>query len=155
MHRQQSFAGLFTVLTALNLIMVVTYNSISLEDILAMLKLPVGERGSAMFSEVVPEAYQEFVKYVPKDELLGYNVTGNGFVYPLYRADFSQRIVFVPIAADSSCGEIVQAMLDRGTRYLQTAPVQTADGVRSKLFECSQAGGVLQERGVDLYVLRN
>jgi hypothetical protein len=144
---------LFSALTALNLIMVVTYNSIRIVDIEAMLRLPVGERGSAMFSAAVPEAYQEFIKYVPRDELLGYNVTGNGFVYPLYRADFSQRIVYIPIPVDSSCEEIVQTMIERGTRYLQTAPVQTADGVRSKLFDCSQAGGTLQERGADLYVI--
>ncbi len=144
---------LFTLLTALNLIMVVTYNSIRIKDIEAMIRLPVRDRSAAMFSAAVPDAYREYIKSVPGDELLGYNVTGNGFVYPLYRADYSQRIVYIPIDPDSGCEEIAQSMIDRGTRYLQTAPVHTADSVRSKLFDCSQAGGILQERGVDLYVL--
>jgi len=148
-----ALSTLFSTLTALNLIMVVTYNTFRIQDIQAMLSLPFYERDSAAFSVVTPKAYQNFIENVPREALLGYNVTGNGFVYPLYRGDYSQRIVYIPIDKDDRCEDIIESMQAKGTRYLFTAPVHTLDAVRDKLFQCSQTGSKLRELGVDLYVI--
>ncbi len=87
----------------------------------------VWDRQSATLKVNMPAEYENAIVYVPEDALLGYNVGSNGFIYPLYRADFSQRIVYVPFEASDSCEMLCEAMELRGSRYLFVAPEHTPD----------------------------
>ena len=91
---------------------------------------------------------------VPRDAVLGYNVHGNGFTYPLYRPDYSQRITYVPIPPGSTCASIASTMEARGTRYLFVAPEHTADWVLTLLNQCAAQQGMLRERVRGLYVIK-
>jgi hypothetical protein len=79
----------------------------------------------------------------------------NGFIYPLYRPDFSQKLVYIPIDVNSSCEVVAGEMVQLGTRYLFTAPEHTEDVVLSFLNNCGEAGTVLRELGINLYVLND
>jgi hypothetical protein len=140
---------------ALNVIMTLNYNLITIPQFEAMLRLPVWERSAAALDVHVPDEYRNALAEVPASSLLGYNVTDNGFVYPLFRADFAQRIVYIPITPLDSCAEIGDRMRQSGTRYLMVASVQSADSIISKLQACGNSGKVLRELGVNLYVLQD
>ncbi len=119
-----------------------------------MLALPALERQSAGLSLKVPDEYAQALEIVPRDALLGYNVHNNGFIYPLYRADYSQRLVYVPILEDSTCLSIAEAIEARGTRYLFVAPEHTEDWILSLLNQCATEKDVLRERVRGLYVVK-
>lgn len=119
-----------------------------------MLQLPALRRDAALFEDNMPAPYAKAVEFVPNDALLGYNVHNNGFVYPLYRSDFSQRIIYVPFSPQASCEGIAGSMRERGTRYLLVAPEHTQDENIARLRECAGAGTVIRERAQGLYVLR-
>lgn len=146
-------AGLVTLTVGLNFLMTVNYNRISADEFREILARPVWERHSAVFMDSVPVPYADAVEYVPATDRLGYNVHENGFVYPLYRADYSQQIVFVPFTASSTCAEIAESMRQRGTRHLLVAPEHTPDDRIGLLESCAQSGQILRERGRNLYVL--
>ena len=116
--------------------------------------MPVLERDAALLHVHVPEEYESVIEYVPTNAILGYNVHENGFVYPLYRADFSQEIVYIPIGTADSCEQIAQAMEVRGTRYLLVAPEHTSDGIIARLRDCAGSETVIRERAGGLYVIR-
>jgi hypothetical protein len=120
-----------------------------------MLKLPALHRDAARFHVHVPQEYENALTYVPENALLGYNVTPNGFVYPLFRADFSQHIVFVPFTADNTCQQIARRMDSRKTRYLFVAPEQTDDAKLGALNACARDGTYLRERARGVYVLND
>ncbi len=101
----------------------------------------------------MPAEYETALVYVPNDALLGCHVGSNGFVYPLYRADFSQAIVYGPCEAGHSCQEVVEAMQTRGTRYLSVAPEHTSDVKIDLLQACSETlktGLQQRARGVNI-----
>jgi hypothetical protein len=144
----------FALLLGLNLATTLNYNRISAEEFRAVLALPFSQRHAAALSDNMPAAYPNALELVPNQTALGYNVLGNGFVYPLYRADFSQRIVYVPFTAQDSCEAIASAMAARGTRYLVVAPEHTEDEKIARLRSCAEQATVLRERAIGLYVLR-
>ena len=146
--------GLFIFTLSLDLLMVMNYNLVKASEFGRMLSLPVLERDAALLHVHVPEEYESVIKYVPTNAILGYNVHANGFVYPLYRADFSQEIVYIPIAPEDSCEQIAQAMEVRGTRYLLVAPEHTSDGIIARLRYCAASETVIRERAGGLYVIK-
>ena len=103
----------------------------------------------------MPEEYSSALEIVGSEERLGYNVGDNGFVYPLYRADFSQNLVYIPVSLGDSCEDIANEMRSRETRYLMVAPVHSEDETISLLQRCANAGDVIRERGINLYVIKN
>jgi hypothetical protein len=139
---------------AMNAIMTVNYNLIQADELGAMIARPVGDRQTAYLRARVPYEYENALLNTPREAVLGYNVHANGFLYPLYRADFSQRVTYIPIQPGESCLAIAQTMRAAGTRYLATAPEHTRDAVLARLFACGEEGTVLQELGAGLYVLR-
>jgi hypothetical protein len=151
---RSGFAGLLLAACGLNVAMTLNYNTISPDDFRAMLRLPALERQSAALRESVPEEYAGALALVPGKAVLGYNVHGNGFTYPLYRADFSQRLAYVPIPAGSTCESIAAAMQARGTRYLFVAPEHTEDWILALLNDCATQQDVLRERTRGLYVVK-
>ncbi len=146
--------GMFMLTLSLDLLMVMNYNLVTLSDFGRMLSLPTLERHSALLHVHVPEEYESVIKYVPADRVLGYNVHENGFVYPLYRADFNQEIVYIPIEPSDTCEQIALTMELSGTRYLLVAPEHTSDLIISKLRSCASSESVLRERSGGLYVIK-
>jgi hypothetical protein len=102
----------------------------------------------------MPDPYTLALEVVPNDEVLGFNVTGNGFIYPLYRADLSQEIAYVRFAASDNCEQVAAAMLASGTRYLLVAPEHTEDEKIAVMRACADAGEVIRERARGVYVIR-
>ena len=151
---QIGLAGYFTVLLTLNFIGTLNYNRVSAEEFQSMLALPVQERHAALFRDNMPDPYPLANQIVPSQDVLGYNVFGNGFTYPLYRADFSQRIVYVPFSNSDSCEQVADAMEARGTRYLLVAPEHTEDDKIALLRACADSGNIIQERASGLYVVK-
>jgi hypothetical protein len=152
--RRRVVTGLFAFGLGMNAIMAVNYNLVGAQDLLRMLSMPVLERDAGRFQLRAPEEYEHAYVYVPREARLGYNVHENGFIYPLYRADFSQRLVFIPASANDSCEEIAQAMETRGTRYLFVAPEHTDDSLLQRLRECARRDSPIRERASGLYVVK-
>lgn len=149
------YIGLLIFGLIMNLAMTITYNFVPLRTISEFLARPWEERHSALFSNRVPIEYRNAIQYVPREALLGYNVHENGFVYPLYRADFSQRLVYVPFLATDNCDQIAEAVRMRGTRYLVVAPEHTEDEKIERMESCVRDSELFNELGVGLYVLEN
>jgi hypothetical protein len=145
--------GLTVITLGLNFLMTLNYGVIPRSEFRNMIDLPVGDRDSARFRFRVPEEYESAIELMPRDELLGYNVHTNGFIYPWYRADFSQSLVYIPIEESSSCQDIADAMRLRRTRYVSVAPEQTDDSIIALLRDCAVEADLLRERGLDLYVI--
>ena len=151
---RSGLAVLFAFGLGLNFVMTLNYNKISAEEFRGMLELPALDRDAALFEDNMPKPYRNAVQIVPKDALLGYNVHNNGFVYPMYRSDYSQNIVYVPFSAQDTCEQIAERMRERGTRYLVVAPEHTHNSNLARLRECGGQEGVIRERAQGLYVLR-
>ena len=152
---KQGLSFLFVICLVLNLVMTVTYNLIPIRTFEEMLSRSVWERDAALIDVYMPDEYSNALEIVGSDERLGYNVHVNGFVYPLYRSDFSQHLVYIPFRLDDSCEDIASEMRVRGTRYLMVAPVHSEDGIISLLQRCANAGDVIRERGINLYVIES
>ena len=147
---------LMIVTVGLNFAMTLNYGILSPDQFQQMLERSVWDRQSATLKVNMPAEYENAIVYVPKDALLGYDVSSNGFIYPLYRADFSQRIVYVPFEASDSCEMIVKKMTLRGTRYLFVAPEHTPDAKIALLQKCSETpNSGLRQRARGLYVIKD
>jgi len=152
---KQWLSFLFVSCLVLNLVMTVTYNLIPLRTFEEMLSRSVWERDAALLDVYLPDEYSSALAIVGSEERLGYNVHVNGFIYPLYRSDYSQTLVYIPFSLDDSCEDIANEMRLRGTRYLMVAPVHSEDETISQLQKCANAGDVIRERGINLYVLKD
>ena len=152
---KQGLSFLFVICLALNLVMTVTYNLIPISTFEEMLSRPVWERDAALLDIYMPDEYFSALEIVGSEERLGYNVHANGFVYPLYRSDYSQDLVYVPFSPVDSCDDIANEMRARGTRYLMVAPEHTEDEKILLLQRCAIAGDVIRERGINLYVIKD
>jgi hypothetical protein len=138
----------------LNIVMTLTLNIVPVSEIQRMLSLPADQRHAGIFHRTVPVEYESVYKYVPEEDVLGYNLHENGFQYPLYRADFSQRIVYIPFSSKDSCDSIADTMESLNTRYLFVAPEHTLDENITRLRQCANEGSVLRERTGGLYVVK-
>jgi hypothetical protein len=151
---QIGFGLLFAACSAANFVMMLNYNWLPPSSFEAMLALPPLQRESARLTLKVPQEYAAALDIVPREDILGYNVHANGFVYPLYRADYSQHLAYVPIPEGSTCDSIASAIEARGTRYLFVAPEHTEDWILGLLNECATEKLVLRERVRGLYVVK-
>jgi hypothetical protein len=151
-----TFILLLVLLTmGANFLSVWNYARFDAEEFEQMLSIPIWEQSSARLPRDMPAEYKNTLGIVPDDAVLGYHVRGNGFIYPLYRPDYSQKLVFIPIDITGTCEDVAEAMAARGTRYLFVAPVHTRDEVLGFLHQCGEAAEVIQERSFNLYVLRD
>ena len=146
--------GLIGLTVALNFAMTLNYGVVRPKQFQQMLERSVWDRQSATLKVNMPAEYENALVYVPKDALLGYNVGSNGFVYPLYRADFSQYIVYVPFSPSDSCDAVVKDMEAKGTRYLFVAPEHTPDPNIALLRKCGDTPmSGLRQRARGVYVI--
>ncbi|MCP4662481.1 MAG: hypothetical protein GY856_44355, partial [bacterium] len=81
----------------------------------AMAGMPVSERSTASLGLYIGGSYRQALERVPPEEVIGFNVDENGWIYPLYGADLSRRIRYVPVDSDT---DVPAAMHRRGVRYL-------------------------------------
>ena len=147
---------ILTIITlSMNFVAVLNYGRIPLDRFEAMLAIPLLERDAASLRINMPVEYENSLKIIPEEALLGYNLHSNGFIYPLYRADFAQHLVYIPISTQGTCFDVAEAMRTRGTRYLFVAPEHTSDSVISFLNECGESEIALRERTGNLYVLKD
>jgi hypothetical protein len=91
---------------------------------------------------------------IPGGGLMGYNIHGDGFTFPLYGADDSLRIVYIPIPLGSTCAHITEAMEARGTRRLFVASEHTEQRILSLLNTCAHEQEVPRERVRGPYVAK-
>jgi len=147
-----AFNTIFAFCLGCNLLLTMNYNRITIEQFSLMLDTAVVDRDAAILSVYVPDEYKEALEIVSNAEVLGYNVSLDGLIYPLYRADYSQRIVYIPVSGDDSCENIAARMETAGTKWLFTAETMTETSVRSNLQKCEHAGFLTSPRR-GLYVL--
>jgi hypothetical protein len=150
---RSALALLFAGCLALNFSSTVNYNLIKVADLEAMLERPFRDRQAAYLRVHVSLEYENALLQVPPEAILGYNVHQNGFIYPLFRADFSQRLAYIRILPGESCSDIARSLKAAGTRYLVGAPEHTDDSILTLLHRCGEEGTILRELGVGLYVL--
>lgn len=149
-----AFNGLVTVTVFLNLWLTLNYNRISINQFNLMLSYPVSQRDTARLQKHVPEEYLTALESIPQGELLGYNVVEDGFVYPLYGADYAQAIQYVPVVLDESCESLYENMQARGVRWLFTSQLMTDWRVTNWIKHCEDDGYLSSpQRG--LYVLQD
>ena len=111
--------GLLLVVGAvMNVLPTLNYGRVPLGDFARMLAKPALERSAAGLYFTIGDTYEFAVGTVPDDEVLGYNVDGNGFIYPLFGPGYTQRLVYVPLRTTDSCSAIHDAVRSRGTRWL-------------------------------------
>ena len=150
-----TFLSLAVLCMGLNFVSIWNYGNVRSEEFRRMLDYPIWERGSANYGGSMPAEYENTLELVPADVVLGYHVHSNGFVYPLYRPDYSQELAYIPIQEGATCGEVAQEMEARGTRYLMVAPEHTTDEVLGFIHQCGEAEEYLRERSFNLYVLND
>jgi hypothetical protein len=146
-------AGLFAA-SGPNVAMAPTHSIVSLDDFDGMLCRPALQRKAATLEVTIPPEFAMALEIVARNEVLGYTVHSNEFIYPLSLADYSQHLAYVPIPEGSTCDSIVAAIEARGTRYLFVGPEHTEDRIPGLLNECATEKDVLRERVRGLYVVK-
>lgn len=152
-----SFWGIYAIALGLNLLMTANYGRVSADKFGLMLERRIWDREASTLKLNMPPEYENALVEVPDDELLGYQVHEDGFIYPLYQAGFEQRLVYVSIDSADSCESIASQMSERGTRYLFVAQDHTADSIRALVDNCASlssgiefvAKGVYRAKGPD------
>lgn len=86
-----------------------------------MASLPVAERSTANLRFLIGPTYREALSTVPRNEVLAYDTGPNGWIYPLYDADLSQRICFVPVEDGQKGAATRRAMEACDARFLFVA----------------------------------
>jgi hypothetical protein len=150
----RALAAMFIVCLGMNFVATVNYGLVPASELARMLALQVAERDAGRLRVRVPQEYENVYEFVPPEAVLGYNVHENGFIYPLYRADFRQRLVYVPVTAQDTCERIAASLEAAGTRYLFVAPEHTDDHLIARLRDCAGRDSPIRERAPGLYVVK-
>lgn len=143
-------ASLLVFSLGMNLVITLNYGRIPLGQFKRMLELPAIQRDASRLRITVPQEYQDALDLVPVDEKLGYYVHQNGFIYPLYRSDYSQRLTFIPLQDIEGCEQLRLEMTRRGTGWLF---LWRAESSRLNLVNSCEATEMLSQRGEGLYEL--
>jgi hypothetical protein len=149
-----AFNLLFALCLGLNFLLTFNYNRIQIRDFVGILKVPILQRDASKLHIYVDPEYEQALEVVPNDEILGYNLHYDAFIYPLYRADFSQRLAYVPISGDNTCDYLVEAMAIRGTSWLFAIPERTGPENLALVQKCAEDGFLVSIEG-GVYVLNN
>jgi hypothetical protein len=146
-----AFGMLLTACLGLNFLMTLNYNRVLIRDFVGILKVPIWQRDAAKLHIYVDPEYEQALDIVSRDDTLGYNLHEDAFIYPLYRADYSQSVVYVPITSDQTCDGLVETMREQGARWLFAIPERT-DSKNLELIEKCSHGGYLHFLGSGIYV---
>lgn len=134
------FITLIYFTLGMNLVLTINYNRVSVEEFGHILSVPVLERDAAKLRVYVPQDYEKALEIVSRDEILGYNVGIDALIYPLYRADYSQELAYVPIDVGESCESIVFNLRTRNTHWLFTAEGMTDWRIVNTIRDCEELG---------------
>jgi hypothetical protein len=117
------------------------------------LQLPVTERSSAAHQALIAgeigPGYARALELVSRDAVIGYHIPPSGILYPLYGADLSRRLRYVPVEPGAS---VTDEMDRRGVRYLFTWRLSAAASVA---IEQALATGTLVQLAPALYARRD
>lgn len=149
---RRALGFLLVVGAIMNVLPTLNYGRVPLDDIRRMLAKPALDRGAASLYFTIGDTYEFAVGTVPDDEVLGFNVDGNGFIYPLFGPGYTQRLAYVPVQIEDSCQQIGEALRARGTRWLFMG--YTDWRLTGRVRECA-GRGFFTDRGEDLYELRD
>jgi len=131
----------------LNWIAVLNVGEISVEDFQKMMSMPTLQRSTAELTHQYDGAYEKALQIIPKDKVIGVCFPNNGWAYPLYDADFSQHLEYVPI--DDM--QFARNMKQKGIHYLfieRITPEQT------QLIQKAVQAGYLKKIEEFLYALK-
>ena len=145
--------GLFVLGAVMNLLPTLNYGRIPLQEFARLLSKPALDRSAASLYLTIGDSYEFALATVPDDEILGYHVDPNGFIYPLYGPSFSQRIAFVRFAWTDNCETIRDAVRSVGTRWLFLG-YDIDYRYAGRMQTCAQ-GDVFTDRGENLYELNH
>jgi len=141
-----AFTRLFLVSWTLNVVMTLNDGVVLPDDFRLLLGRPAQQRYACAVPVTVPPEYGMTLGLVPGDRLLGHNVHGNGFSYPPKRADYSQRLAYIPIPEGCTCTSIADAVDAHSTHRLFVAAEHTEDSIPGLLNTCANEQDVLRER---------
>ena len=131
----------------LNWIAILNVGEISLEDFQKMMSMPTLLRSTAELTHQYDGAYKKTLQIIPKEEVIGVCFPNNGWAYPLYDADFSRYLEYVPIEDM----QFTRNMKQKGIHYLfieRIVPEQT------QLIQKSIQSGSLKKIEEFLYALK-
>jgi hypothetical protein len=144
---RRALATLAIVCMLLNVAGTLDIGSLSPSSWRHMASLPVTERSTAALGLYIGREYYDALDTVPAREAIGYNTDNNGWIYPLYDADLSHAVRYVPIGPQT---DVVAAMRQRQVRYLF---ISLPLPVVYEQIAVSVAQGRLRQIGKDLYVI--
>ena len=147
---RRALGALLVLGATLNVLPTLVYGRIPLDEFKRMLAKPALERSAAGLYLTIGDTYEFAVATVPDDEVLGYHVSSNGFIYPLYGADLSQPVAYIPFGPTTPCPQLVEAVQEAGTRWLFLGYTSWRDVDRVRA--CAQ-DGFFTFRGENLYEL--
>ncbi len=109
---------LAVVCSLFNFLAVLNVGVFSKEHLGRLMALPPLKRSlteaNINFPWATGAAYREVLEGVPEDEIIGYNLKKNDVIYPLYGADLSRRLRYLP----GSYADFANAMKSHDIRYL-------------------------------------
>ena len=133
--------------TIFNFIAVLNVGTFSLDDFSKMMATPPLSRSIAELTRYNGGAYKETLERTPKDEIIGYNVDDNDWIYPLYDSDLSRHVMYVPIDNMS----FIHFMKQHRINYLFVGRI---GAIQSQLLEKAVQDGFLEKITGYLYALR-
>jgi hypothetical protein len=146
-----AFGLLLAVCLGLNFILTLNYNRVLIRDFVGILQVPIWQRDAAKLHIYVDPEYEQALDIVSRDDTLGYNLHEDAFIYPLYRADYSQSVVYVPLTSDQTCDGLIETMNEEDARWLFAIPERT-DSENLELIEKCTHEGYLLSLGSGIYV---
>lgn len=149
-----TFETLVVVTCSLNFAVTLNYGRVDTGSFALMLERPLWQRQAAILKLNMPEEYEHALVEVPDGATLGYDVGGDGFVYPLYRADFSQKLIYVPIESDLTCDRLADRARSVGADFLFVARGHSSDASVSRLEQCARETDRIVKRGRGVYAVQ-
>jgi hypothetical protein len=135
------------ICTLLNWIAVLNVGEISVDDFQKMMSMPALQRSTAELTAHYEGAFRKALQIIPKDEIIGVCFPNNGWAYPLYDADYSRRLEYVPIENIN----FIQEMKQKGINYLFIERITDA---QTKLIQKAVQDGSLKKIEEFLYALK-
>jgi len=139
--------ALAAMCTIFNFIAVLNAGVFLLDDFPKMMATPPLFRSTAKLTRYNEGAYKETLARVPEDEIIGYNVDDNDWIYPLYDSDLSRHLMYVPIDNLS----FIPFMKQHRINYLF---VGRTGAIQNQLLEKAVQDGFLEKITGYLYALK-
>jgi len=121
--------GFAMMCSILNFIAVLNNGDVPPPDFRRMMAMPPLSRSIAEMTHRNVGAYRDTLSRVPRNEIIGYNVDNNEWIYPLYDSDLSRRLMYVPIGDLS----FIDFMKQNGINYLYVG--KTGENERKLIVE--------------------